>query len=54
MKNYIINDAGRFENSKQAQHDDTVTSMAIAVSVAVLERNNLPVVPARWVAPTQR
>ncbi len=45
MKNYIINDAGRFENSKQAQHDDTVTSMAIAVSVAVLERANLPVVP---------
>lgn len=41
MKNYIINDKGKYENSKNAAHDDTVTSLAIAVAAASYERPSM-------------
>ena len=41
MKNYVINDRGKYENAKQAEHDDTVTSLAIGVSAAIYERPGL-------------
>lgn len=41
MKNYIVSDKGKYENSKEAEHDDTVTALAIGVSATVYERPSL-------------
>jgi len=42
MKNYIVNDQGKFENAKHAKHDDTVMSLAIGVSGTIYERPTMP------------
>ena len=42
MKSYIVNDKGKFENAKQANHDDTVMAAAIGVSGIVYERPWMP------------
>jgi hypothetical protein len=37
MKNYIVNDQGKFTNGDGSDHDDTVMALAIAVAGTILE-----------------